>query len=340
MVLGRGGDLRRTIRGDLLGLAAPRLDTDLQRMDRLSAVVRTDFHCGLSVRARQLVLLDPPLDASAQAVSRNACGPPRQPPSHCMDGDELSSAGIDQRRGVDPSDGFCRPHPSWFTCRRVDSRNNNGRNQSYGLGNVPALARSFAIGEVGDNSKPSRAAPRGVPMQFRAIFSLLGSGLRNRQGPVTADGGRARGITRTVNAAVLIAVGAAASAAIPAAANEVSVTVTNIRSSEGVVRACLTIDAKSFPNCRKDPKAQKLVVPAGSTVTFKFKGVTAGDYAIAVLHDKNDNGKADRTLGMFPKEGYGFSRDAKVQFGPPKWKDAVFKHTNGSKKMTIKMRYW
>ncbi|MEL6530372.1 MAG: DUF2141 domain-containing protein, partial [Pseudomonadota bacterium] len=24
--------------------------------------------------------------------------------------------------------------------------------------------------------------------------------------------------------------------------------------------------------------------------------------------DENDNGKADRTLGMIPKEGYGFSR--------------------------------
>lgn len=145
---------------------------------------------------------------------------------------------------------------------------------------------------------------------------------------------------RSAKAAAILAVAAAASAAAPAAANDVSVTVTNIRSSEGVVRACLTVDAKSFPNCRKDPKAKKIVVAAGSTVTFTFKGVKAGNYAIAVLHDENNNGKADRSLGMIPKEGYGFSRDAKVRFGPPKWKDAVFKHTTASKKMTVKMRYW
>lgn len=177
-------------------------------------------------------------------------------------------------------------------------------------------------------------------MQFRALFSLLGSGLQDRQGSVAAHGRKPRGLKRFAKTAPVIAAGAAASAAAPAAANEVSVTVTNIRSSEGVVRACLTIDAKSFPNCRKDPKAKKVVVPAGSTVTFKFKGVKAGNYAIAVLHDQNNNGKADRTLGMIPKEGYGFSRDAKVRFGPPKWKDAVFKHASGTKSMTIKMRYW
>lgn len=145
---------------------------------------------------------------------------------------------------------------------------------------------------------------------------------------------------RSIRAAALLGIGAAASAAAPAAANTVTVTVTNIRSSEGVVRACLTIDAKSFPNCRKDPKAQKVVVPAKSTVTFSFKGVKAGNYAIAVLHDQNNNGKADRTLGMIPKEGYGFSRDAKVRMGPPSWKDAVFKLSSGAKKMSIKMRYW
>ena len=131
-----------------------------------------------------------------------------------------------------------------------------------------------------------------------------------------------------------------ASAAAPVAANEVEITVTNLRSTEGVVRACMTMNEDIFPRCIKDPASHRTVVPAGKTVTIRFTGVKPGEYAIALLHDENDNGKADRTLGMIPKEGYGFSRDAKVVMGPPKFADAVFKHTASAQKLTIKMRYW
>ena len=173
-------------------------------------------------------------------------------------------------------------------------------------------------------------------MQFRAVFSLLGSRLRNRSRVLAADR-RASG-ARGMKAASVLAAGAFASAAIPVAASEVVITVTNLRSSEGVVRACMTTNKDVFPRCRKDPASHRTVVPAGKTVTIRFTGVEPGDYAIALLHDENDNGKADRTLGMIPREGYGFSRDAKVRMGPPKFRDAVFKH--GSQNLTIKMRYF
>ena len=65
-----------------------------------------------------------------------------------------------------------------------------------------------------------------------------------------------------------------------------------------------------------------------------------GKYAIALLHDENDNGKADRAMGMMPKEGYGFSRDAPVKMAPPKFSDAVFTQGEGASRMTIKMRYF
>lgn len=102
----------------------------------------------------------------------------------------------------------------------------------------------------------------------------------------------------------------------------------------------MTTKQDIFPRCIKDPGSHRTVVPAGETVTIRFTGVEPGDYAIALLHDENDNGKADRTLGMIPREGYGFSRDAKVRMGPPKFRDAVFAHGAEAQKLTIKMRYW
>lgn len=124
-----------------------------------------------------------------------------------------------------------------------------------------------------------------------------------------------------------------------AVGGDVSVTITDMRSTEGVVRACMTTNEDIFPKCRKDPESHRLVIAARENMTLTFRDVKPGRYAIALLHDENDNGKADRALGMMPKEGFGFSRDAKVRMGPPKFKDAVFDYTGKAKSMTIKMRY-
>ena len=126
----------------------------------------------------------------------------------------------------------------------------------------------------------------------------------------------------------------------PALAGEVVITVTDLRSTKGVVRACMTTREDIFPKCIKDPGSHRTVVPAGEKVVIRFAGVKPGDYAIALLHDENDNGKADRALGMMPKEGYGFSRDAPVKMAPPKFEDAVFSQGEGATRMTIRMRYF
>jgi uncharacterized protein (DUF2141 family) len=133
---------------------------------------------------------------------------------------------------------------------------------------------------------------------------------------------------------------AAALPAAPALAGEVVVTVTDLRSVKGTVRACMTTRADVFPKCNEDPAALRAVVPAAETVVIRFPDVKPGNYALALLHDENKNGKADRSMGMMPKEGYGFSRDAPVKMAPPKFKDAVFTQGDGNTRLTVKMRYF
>jgi uncharacterized protein (DUF2141 family) len=56
---------------------------------------------------------------------------------------------------------------------------------------------------------------------------------------------------------------------------------------------------------------------AGDT-RIEFAGLAPGGYGVYVYHDENGNGKLD-TGGLLrlPVEGYGFSNDAPVRFGPP-----------------------
>lgn len=121
--------------------------------------------------------------------------------------------------------------------------------------------------------------------------------------------------------------------------HEVTVSVTHLRSTKGVVRACMTSDQARFPKCVGDAASHRLVVPAATATKLTFRNVAPGRYAIALLHDENANGKADRAMGMMPKEGFGFSRDAPVRMAPPKYADAVFPVGDKNMSLTIKMRY-
>lgn len=121
--------------------------------------------------------------------------------------------------------------------------------------------------------------------------------------------------------------------------SDVVVRVTDLRSHDGVVRACMTSDHSKFPRCTKGGASYKTVVPAADTVTLTFRDVTPGRYAIALLHDENGNGKADRALAMIPREGFGFSRDAPVQMGPPAFDAAAFHVRQQNVRQTIRMRY-
>jgi len=119
----------------------------------------------------------------------------------------------------------------------------------------------------------------------------------------------------------------------------VEITVTNLRNAKGTVWACMTAEPEAFPKCKNDDASYRASAPAHDTIELRFDDVRPGTYAIALLHDENGNGKADRALGMMPKEGFGFSRDARVRMGPPSFDDAVFDFDGTGAALTIRMRY-
>lgn len=55
-----------------------------------------------------------------------------------------------------------------------------------------------------------------------------------------------------------------------------------------------------------------------------FKDLPEGEYAVAVYHDANSNGKMDSNVLGIPTEDYGFSNNAMGKFGPPKFDAAKF----------------
>jgi uncharacterized protein (DUF2141 family) len=77
----------------------------------------------------------------------------------------------------------------------------------------------------------------------------------------------------------------------------------------------------------------------GKDARFEFSDIKPGKYAIAVIHDKNYNGKLDTNWLGIPKEGYGFSSSAEVTLSAPSFSDAVFSYDGGHLQMSISLNY-
>ena len=58
---------------------------------------------------------------------------------------------------------------------------------------------------------------------------------------------------------------------------------------------------------------------------FQLHDLKMQPYAVSVFYDVNNNSELDTGFLGIPKEKVGFSNNAKGRFGPPKFKDVVFK---------------
>ena len=111
----------------------------------------------------------------------------------------------------------------------------------------------------------------------------------------------------------------------------------HLRSAKGSIRVCLTADPDNFPNCIDDRHAVTRSIPADQH-SFRFGALPRGDYAIAVIHDENNNAKLDTFAGI-PKEGFGFSRNPPIRFGPPRFTAARFTLDSDAEMQQVTMRY-
>jgi uncharacterized protein (DUF2141 family) len=122
----------------------------------------------------------------------------------------------------------------------------------------------------------------------------------------------------------------------PAMAADVHVSVTGIRNSRGNVLVAIC-DKANFPNgtCAYHGEA-----PArfGSVMVRVFD-VPSGIWAVAVYHDEAGTRRLEYTLFGMPRQGIGFSRDARMRFGPPKFADAAFTVGESNVTVTVPLRY-
>jgi uncharacterized protein (DUF2141 family) len=122
----------------------------------------------------------------------------------------------------------------------------------------------------------------------------------------------------------------------PVTAASLTIEVGNVRNAHGHIH----VDVCPKDRFLKDDCPYSADTPARSgTTPITVQNVPPGQYAIQAFHDENDNHRVDRALFGIPKEGVGFSNDAPIRLGPPKWDDAVVT-ISGDVRLRLRMRYF
>lgn len=132
-------------------------------------------------------------------------------------------------------------------------------------------------------------------------------------------------------------IGAPLGAVAPEPTATLLIQITHLRSQKGVIQVCLTRDPKDFPDCRAATGAIKRTISA-TTPNLRVESLAQGTWAVAVIHDENSNAKLDTFAGI-PREGFGFSRNPKIGFGPPRFTAAQFDVGEGGGTQAVRVRY-
>jgi uncharacterized protein (DUF2141 family) len=138
-----------------------------------------------------------------------------------------------------------------------------------------------------------------------------------------------------MRAAIRIAILALVCSAAQAKAADLTIRIDNVESNDGQVMVALYDGAAGW---MKRPLQTASVEAVAGTTTVQFKDLAPGEYAFAVFHDANDNGRLDRNRMGMPVEMFTFSNDAQGFMGPAPYEAARFALPAAGRSLAVNLR--
>ncbi len=117
------------------------------------------------------------------------------------------------------------------------------------------------------------------------------------------------------------------------------VDVNGLKDRNGLLCIKVFNGSQGFPNSNDRALKRDCVKITEEPMRFVYKGLTAGNYAVAVFHDSNGDRTLNRNSAGMPTEGYGFSRNPVVKTSAPKYGEAVFLLAGANTRTMIQMKY-
>ncbi len=105
------------------------------------------------------------------------------------------------------------------------------------------------------------------------------------------------------------------------AQHTLKVDITKIEDVKGELELCLYGEGDRFMYAAS---ACDYIAVDANKVSYEFRDLPVGSYAVVVYQDLNGNRDLDTNWMKIPKEPYGFSNNPSTTFGPPSFEKASF----------------
>lgn len=115
------------------------------------------------------------------------------------------------------------------------------------------------------------------------------------------------------------------------------VNVSSIANNKGLIEFALYKNPAVFTEAGKTHRLARIDAQKG-TVSYTFKDLEPGKYALVVYHDENHNKICDKNLFGIPTEAYAFSNNVRPKLSVPSFEDCAIK-LQQDRNIQIKMVY-
>ncbi|WP_413569022.1 DUF2141 domain-containing protein [Bdellovibrio sp. HCB117] len=116
----------------------------------------------------------------------------------------------------------------------------------------------------------------------------------------------------------------------------------NLRNGNGYLAVSIFSEKQkeSFPGkAEQATKTFYLKLEGKKELSIDVDDLDDDTYAVAVMHDEDEDKKFKTNFVGLPQEGFGFSMNPRVYFGVPSFKRAAFKSSE-TKTLDIKLKYF
>ncbi len=137
---------------------------------------------------------------------------------------------------------------------------------------------------------------------------------------------------------VLLAIGLAFLSAAPSSAS-LELVVHNVKSEKGVLWIGIYDSEELFLD-RDHARLVSVPIDRSGTVRVVVPDVSFGEIAIAVFHDRNNNGELDRSLAGIPSEPFAFSGKVKSRWRLPRFEEVKVPFRPGNTVLGCELRTW
>ena len=114
----------------------------------------------------------------------------------------------------------------------------------------------------------------------------------------------------------------------------VTIVITNLPSATSAIKLNFYNSAGTFLQSGQ-ATLQQTVLPGGQHQAQVRVALPAGEWAVALMQDTNNNGEVDRNVLGIPNEPYAFSNNVRPRFSAPKFEDCKFRVTGQAQTITI-----